>query len=95
MDELAYPRKKKVRWRWDGESGEHITFLNPKTGTINVLNPLAATIFNLSDGKHTVRQIVDDIVEQFQAPSAEQVRSDVETFLDFMVKQELVTLLSD
>lgn len=93
MDNSVYPKLKKLRWRWDGEAGEHITFLNPANGAINVLNPIAASIFSLSDGQHSVEQIVDSLMETFSAPSREQVRNDVQNFLDFMGKQRLILLL--
>lgn len=93
MNENLYPKRQKMRWRWDGENGEHITFLHPATGSINVLNPIGATIFNLSDGSCTIKDIIDKIMAEFEAPSREVVANDVYNFIDFMTKTNIIMLL--
>ncbi|QNU67065.1 PqqD family protein [Ruminiclostridium herbifermentans] len=95
MNQDLYPKKKNIRWRWDGPEGEHITFLNPASGSICVFNPIAAMIFHMSDGTNTIKDIIDKIVEVYSAPSVELVREDVYSFLDFMIKSGVIMMLDD
>jgi hypothetical protein len=93
MDENLYTKRHKLRWRWDGENGEHITFQHPRTGSINVLNPIGATVFHLSDGNHTIKAIIDQILDEFDAPNREVVAKDVYDFIDFLKQAGVVMLL--
>lgn len=85
-----YPKAMKIRWRWDGDTNEHITYFNPKSGTINILNPVAAYIFNVCNGNNTVEQIIDRVCEEYDAPNRDLVTKDVNEFLHFMEKNEII-----
>jgi len=79
-----------VKWRWDGEDGQHITLLLPdKSGTVYFLNPTAAFIFIMCDGKNTVNDIVQLISERYKE-SADRVLRDVEAFLIYLEDLGLV-----
>lgn len=93
MNENLYPKRHNTRWRWDGQDGEHLTFQHPKTGSINVLNPIGAMIFNLSDGNHAIKDVIDKIMEEYETPSRDVVANEVYGFVDFMAKSKVVMLL--
>lgn len=95
MNENLYPKRRNIRWRWDGQEGEHVTFQHPQTGAINVFNPIGAMIFHLSDGNHTVESIIEKIVSEFDAPSRDVVANEVCSFVDFMTESNIVMLLQE
>ncbi|GAB6086889.1 PqqD family protein [Alkaliphilus crotonatoxidans] len=95
MEGSLYPKVLGIRWRWDGDTGDYITYLNPKLGNINILNPVAATIFKLCDGKTSVNDIVEKLYQEYDAPSVDIIRKDVEDFLNFMSKNQIIKLLAD
>ncbi|HID95241.1 MAG TPA: radical SAM protein [Candidatus Latescibacteria bacterium] len=55
--------------------GEGILF-DPKTGSMHSLTKTALLIWNLCDGRHSLKQIADHILERFEA-EPDQVRGDV------------------
>jgi hypothetical protein len=58
---------------------------------INVLNRVGSLIFELSDGAHSVNEIVDEITRQFDI-SREQAESDTLAFLAELEKQRVLLL---
>ena len=90
-----FPKVMDIRWRYDGEDNQYITYLNPKTNSISILNPVGATIFTLSDGNHSIEEIIDEIYKEFEVPSREIVKGDVEDFLYFMSKDGMIKLLEN
>ena len=90
-----YPKVMDIRWRYDGENNQYITYLNPRTNNINILSPVAARIFELCDAKHTKEEIIDRIFNEFEVPTKEIVKGDVEDFLQFMHKDKMILLLKD
>ena len=90
-----FPKVMDIRWRYDGEDNQYITYLNPKTNSISILNTVGATIFTLSDGNHSIEEIIDEIYKEFEVPSREIVKGDVEDFLDFMSKDGMIKLLEN
>lgn len=95
MDENLYPKRMKIRWRWDGDDGDFITYQNPATGAISILNPVGAAIFARSDGARTVGQIVDEVMTEFDAPDRDRVKGDTFEFLTFLSQIGAVKLLED
>jgi hypothetical protein len=93
MDENLYPKRLRVRWRWDGDDGDFITYQNPATGAISILNPLAAAIFSRCDGRSSIGAIVDQILAEFDAPSRERVLHDAVEFLGFLSNINAIALL--
>jgi len=94
MDKI-FPKVMDIRWRYDGEDDQYITYLNPKTNNISILNPVGAKIFTLSDGNHSIEDIIEEIYREFEVPSREIVRGDVEDFLNFMSKDGMIKLLEN
>jgi hypothetical protein len=93
MNEDLYPKRMRVRWRWDGDDGDFITYQNPATGAISILNPLAAAIFARCDGKNTIGAIADQILAEFDAPSRDRVLQDAVEFLGFLSNIKAIALL--
>ncbi len=58
---------------------------------INVLNRVGSLIFELSDGTHSVSEIVDEITRQFDT-SREQAESDAMAFLEELERQKVLLL---
>lgn len=79
-----------VPWRWDGEDNLHITLMHPPgRGVIYFLNPTAALIFYLCDGKHSVNDIVQRLSRKHTGDPV-RVRSDVISFLAYLEKLGVV-----
>ena len=47
---------------------------------VKVLNPVGSTVYGLLAGEHTIDEIVDAVVAEFEVP-AEQARRDVNDFI--------------
>lgn len=90
-----YPKKVKLRWRWDGENNDYITYQNPQTGAICILNPVGASIFNYSDGSITVDEIITKMMEEYDVPSRDYLKNDVTSFITEFSKMGIIMLLSD
>ena len=58
-------------------------------GEVTVLNSVGARIFELSDGHHTVAQITECIIDEFDV-SATVAEQDVTSFVESMVAQKRV-----
>ena len=83
--EFKYPKiKDETIWRWDGECEKHIAFARSRvpTGKIPLwyrwvlLNPVAAEIFRMCDGCHTVDRMVDVLKAMYADASEEELRKD-------------------
>ena len=95
MEGTLYPKVMDIRWRWDGDNNEYITYLNPKYNTVNILNPVAARIFSLCNSEDTIDDIVKTLYEEYDVPSKDIIRRDVEEFINFMSENSIIKLLSD
>ena len=60
-------------------------------GEVNVLNPVGTRVWELSDGSHTIQQIVEEIADEFEV-NLEQAREDVVEFLETLVQNKMVVL---
>ena len=76
-------------WRWDGERGKHILVGVPKTRSAHLLNPVAAKIFALCDGEHTVEDIVHELMQQYPE-STERISSDVDGFVEYLGQLDII-----
>jgi len=94
MNTNIFPKMLRIRWRWDGDNADYITYENPSTGALSVLNPLAAAIFSKCDGNSSVDDIVKQIYAEFSAPDEDTVNKDVVNFVQYLEKIGAVTLLS-
>jgi pyrroloquinoline quinone biosynthesis protein D len=75
----------KARLQWDGIRNRHI-LLYPE-GLV-ALNPTAAEILELCDGRHTVDQIVAALASRYESP---EVTTDVQELLAGLAAKGLVT----
>jgi len=92
IHKFKYPKiKDETMWRWDGEREEHIVFVNPKYFWV-VLNPVAAEIFYMCDGCHTVDRMVDVLKARYKDKSEEELRRDI---LDCLRELERCGVLTD
>ncbi len=67
--------------------------LDPETRRVLVINEVGGKIWSLIDGRRTVAQIVDGILQEYEAPR-EQVEADVIAFLEQMMEYGLVSFKS-
>lgn len=70
--------------------GEAVLILS-EVSEINVLNEVGARIFELSDGSHTISDIVQTINNEYDV-SPEQAEQDVLEFIHRLVKQQVLVL---
>ena len=84
---------KDLVWKEEGKKGEIISLASYLGGPIRFLNPVASRIVKLSDGKHTVKEIVEDICRTFEDTDPKLVEKDVDKFLKTLEKKKIVTLL--
>lgn len=73
------------------QAGEVSTVLNPQTGHIFVINPVAQRILELSDGHRTVGDIISMLAADFTTPSEEQLVEDLEKFFTKASEKGLIT----
>lgn len=71
------------------EDGEYMIF-DPKTGGIKLLNETGAIIFQLLDGKHDRKSIIEELYEKFDGVSKDVILDDLESFLAEMKKDQLL-----
>ena len=60
---------------------------------INVLNSVGSRIYELADGNHSVQQIVDTLVAEFEA-NADEVAKDTTEFLQDLVNKNVMVFLN-
>jgi hypothetical protein len=89
---FKYPKiKDEIIWRWDGEREEHIALVTPTHFWV-VLNPVAAEIFRMCDGCHTVDRMVDVLKARHEDAGEEELRKDT---LDCLRELERCGVLTD
>lgn len=71
-----------------------IVFLNLDNGYYYSTNEIGAAIWELCDGKKTIENIVSDICNNYDTPSAE-VKFDVEQLINDMLKEGLLKIQND
>lgn len=70
--------------------GEAVVIL-AEDSEINVLNPIGSRIFELADGRHTLADIVQVILNEY-AVTEERARQDVVDFVNSLVAQRVLVL---
>lgn len=86
--------KDETIWRRDGECEKHIIFMHgrdPKHLWV-LLNPVAAEIFRMCDGCHTVDRMVDVLKATYEDAGEEELRKDT---LDCLRELERSGVLTD
>ena len=66
----------------------------PSRSEVKVLNPVGSRIFTLLDGEHSLEQIVQSIVDEFEV-GPEQADSDVRAFLGDLEKHGMLASSAD
>jgi hypothetical protein len=79
-----------IVWKEEGENNETVSLASYIGGPIRFLNPVASKIIKLSDGKHTVREIINKINESFEDSDPEKIEKDVEKFLKQLEKKKII-----
>jgi hypothetical protein len=79
--EFKYPKiKDETIWRWDGECEKHIVFYSARADPHYpwiLLTPVAAEIFRMCDGCHTVDRMIDVLKARYEDVGEEELRKDV------------------
>jgi hypothetical protein len=73
--------------------GEEVIVL-PKTGQVAVLNDVGTRIWALADGRHSLQDIVDTIVEEFDV-TPERAGRDVAAFARELVEKKMLELTTE
>jgi hypothetical protein len=63
----------------------------PERGKVQVINEVGARIWQLTDGDHSVREIIDRIHSEYEVESG-KVQEDVLEFLNMMVRNGILIL---
>jgi hypothetical protein len=79
-----YLRNPDVVLREEDEDGGLL--FNPDTNQVKVVNPTGLFIWQHCDGQHDFEQIVAAVVEAYEDASDDQVRQDVQEYLDGMIQ---------
>ena len=70
--------------------GEAVIVL-PESGQVNVLNEVGSRIWELIDGTHSVGEITEIIVAEYDV-TAEQAERDVDEFIQELVEDKMLVL---
>ena len=81
---------KEIVWKEEGKNGEIVSLASALGGPIRMLNPVASKIIKLSDGKHTVKEIISEICRTFDDANQKEVEKDVEKFLAALEKNQII-----
>ena len=83
-------RSQRVQWR---EFGSEAILLDPSTGEFAQINEIGAAIWRFIDGKRTVGDIADALLDEFDALPADVAR-DVQAFITELSATSLLSLAS-
>lgn len=96
IDKNLKPRlAKDIVWKEEGENGEIISLASYIGGPIRFLNPVATKIIKMSDGKHTIQEIIDQIMSTFENAALEGVEEDVFKFLKELEDKKIIEPLKN
>ena len=74
--------------------GEDALLFDPSTEEVKVLNATGLTLWNLCDGKHTERDLVQALVVEFPEVKSLVLEADVTSFLAEMIDLKLLESVS-
>lgn len=81
---------KDILWRKDGEKNEIISLGNSNGGPIQFLNDVGSLIFEFSNGKNTVGDIINKISLCYSEVSKKKIEKDVIAFLKKLKNEKIV-----
>lgn len=74
-------------------SAQEAVLLHPAMGKVQVLNEVGTRIWALTDGRRSVKQIIEILCQEYEV-SPQQVEEDVLEFIGDLAQRELLTLHS-
>ena len=91
IENNAKPKlRKDVVWKKEGKDGENVSLASYLGGPIRLLNPIAGKIVELSNGKNSVEDIIQEICKSFEDADEEIVKKDVHNFLTKLEKNQII-----
>lgn len=89
----CYLRNPDVVLREEDEDGGLL--FNPDTNQVKVVNPTGLFIWQRCDGQNDFEQLVAAVVEEYEDAPADEVRQDVQEFLDGMLQTGFIGTLEE
>ncbi len=87
MDQRRIPDKSsELIWR---EMEDGTVIISPEGGQVRVLNEVGTLVWQLVDGKRTVRDICDLVAQEYEISEAEAA-SDVKSFLQELNQRDIL-----
>ena len=80
MDQNYKPKKNKEIW--ERMSDPDAVLYNPDTASVHIINKTALQIWKLSNGRHSVNDIVKKIRKMFNIPKEHSILQDIEQTLE-------------
>ena len=81
-------RNPDIIWKREGNK---VFLFDPETGDILTLNITGARIWELSDGKHMLMEIVTALHKEFRNAPEGRVKKGLQRFMNELTKRRLVT----
>ncbi len=75
------------------KEGKHYIALSPVVGAFISMNQLAGVIYNKLDGKNTIGNIVEELVERYKNVGRDKIEEDVCKCISDLESFNLVTLV--
>ena len=70
---------------------DEAVIVHPEKGKVQVINEVGAVIWELSDGTHTVAEIVSEVCQKFEVDQS-TAQADTIEFLADLFEREIITL---
>ncbi len=86
--ELSSKPQRRPEIAWRVIEGEAVV-VNPRSGSVFPLNPVATRLWELAEGKNTVEQMIAVIAEEFDAPT-DVLAKDAQTFFEDLSSKAMI-----
>ena len=77
------------------EEDDGAFLFDPETGNLKYMNRSAKEIFLILNGQSNVGQVIDKTLVQYTNTDAQQIKQDVESFLQDLLTNRFVSLVDD
>ena len=81
-----------INWRRDGEADQLIIVSKEDLPLPLILNPTAALIFSLCDGRHSLEKIAERLCAEFNQDDFSLVLEDVKKQIEYFVAKCIVSV---
>ena len=81
-----------ISWRRDGEADQLIIVSREDLPLPLILNPTAAMIFSLCDGRHSLENIAERLCQEFGLDDLSIVLEDVKKQIEYFVEKCIVNV---